>query len=273
MDPNQSNRYLGLLAVGRSQPSLLSLTDLVIAHLARAPFENVSKLIRFRRGEPPSLPPLDRYLDGIEHAGMGGTCYALNGFFGELLNDLGYETRICGCTMDRSNAHVVNVVTLGGREYLVDVGFAAPFVRPLPLDLEHTIEIAHGPDRYVLQPRGADNETRLEHHRDGRPVHGYTLDPTARVLADFDLAIADTMRPDSLFLNQLRIVRHDSERSVFVRDATVAVLRGGQWRERTMPSRAALKDVLTVLVDIRADMLDEAMASLGARVPFWRGFP
>jgi N-hydroxyarylamine O-acetyltransferase len=117
-------RYLGLIGVIARRPSLEALGELTTAHLCRVPFENVSKLLH--RDDPSMrLPPLERWLENVERHGLGGTCYANNSHFGELLAHLGYDVRLCGADMRAPDVHVANIVTLAGREYLVDVGYGA----------------------------------------------------------------------------------------------------------------------------------------------------
>jgi len=37
--------------------------------------------------------------------------------------------------MAKLDVHIVNVVKIGNREYLVDAGYAAPFAAPVPLEM------------------------------------------------------------------------------------------------------------------------------------------
>ena len=73
-----ASRYLRLLGVPRREPTLAALRELVAAQLQRVPFENVSKLYRFRRSGFRGIPDLERHLDDIERLHCGGTCYANN---------------------------------------------------------------------------------------------------------------------------------------------------------------------------------------------------
>jgi hypothetical protein len=67
----------------------------------------------------------------------------------------------------------------------VDVGYAAPFLVPLPLDLAHDQDIVWGRERYVLKPRDAAGRPRLELHRDGGLRHGYLVNPAPRRIEEF----------------------------------------------------------------------------------------
>ncbi len=65
------DRYLRLLGITRSRPSLQALREVTLAHLTRVPFENVSKLYLRKQSELRGLPGLERFLDGIERQRLG----------------------------------------------------------------------------------------------------------------------------------------------------------------------------------------------------------
>ncbi|MFN2370159.1 MAG: arylamine N-acetyltransferase, partial [Candidatus Krumholzibacteriia bacterium] len=175
MTTGQRATYLDLLRLEAQPPSLAALESLVTAHLARLPFENVSKLVRARRGLPPRLPTLDEFLAAAARDGTGGTCYLLNSALNALLRDLGYDAVLCGADMDLPDVHLVNVVRLDDRPFLVDVGYGAPFFRPLPLDETLPQHLASGVEEWVLQPADADGRHRLDYLRQGERLHGYAV--------------------------------------------------------------------------------------------------
>jgi N-hydroxyarylamine O-acetyltransferase len=148
-------RYLSLLGVSATIPDLDTLVRLVRAHVLTVPFENVSKLYYGKTGSVDAAMDLTQYLDGIERHHFGGTCYAGAFHLNQLLRELGFRAALCGADMRRPDVHLVNVVSLGGREYLVDVGYAAPFIEPMPMDVPEAYDIRRGTDRYVVLPRDA----------------------------------------------------------------------------------------------------------------------
>ncbi|MBD3220962.1 hypothetical protein GF314_06935 [bacterium] len=262
MNAELARRYLALLGVDPAPPSRSALTAITTAHLARVPFENLSKLIGHGRGEPPGVPPIARYLDGIEHLALGGTCYACAFGLHALLGHLGYEVRLCGAAMTRPDVHVVNVVTLDGEDWLVDVGYGAPLLAPLPLGSRRPQTVVRGAEQWTLQPRDTTGRSRLEHRRDGEVVHGYTLDPAARRTAYFAPMIADSFRPGAGFLTRLRVARHDGRRTISVRDRTVTVVDGDAVRQRILDADEELCGVVEVLLKIPASVTAEALAAL-----------
>jgi arylamine N-acetyltransferase len=141
------------LGVAKREPCVPALAELVSAHVMRVPFENVSKLYRRKHLGLAGLPGIELFLEGIERYHFGGTCYSNNFHLYTLLASLGYRARLCGADMSNPDVHMVIMVNVDGREYLVDGGYAAPFLSPLPRDLKEDYVVALGRDRYVLRPQ------------------------------------------------------------------------------------------------------------------------
>ena len=161
LHPGEAERFLAILGIDPKTPGIDELAELVRAHLLRIPFENISKLFRWRYKGVASLVPFSEYLDGIEQHHFGGTCYTINFYLHQLLVALGYDVLLCGADMSRPDVHLVNIVRVGDREFLVDAGYAAPFLAPMPLDLPTDYVLSLGHDRYILSPRDALGRSRL----------------------------------------------------------------------------------------------------------------
>jgi N-hydroxyarylamine O-acetyltransferase len=200
-------RYLAILEVARPDSSLAALRELVTAHLTRIPFENISKLYYRRHLGLMNLPDIRLYLEGIKRCHFGGTCYSNNYYFHLLLRSLGYEAKLCSADMRTPEVHAVNMITIEGREYLADTGYAAPLLDPIPRDLDTDYEITLGRDRYVLKPQDANGCSRLELYRDGALCHGYLAKPAPRRLEDFSSVIAGSFSADATFLNCVLLAR------------------------------------------------------------------
>jgi N-hydroxyarylamine O-acetyltransferase len=253
-------RYLGLLGVPRRAPELAALTELTSAHLTRVPFENLSKLSRARRPAPPRQPPgLARYLDGIERLRLGGTCYANAFNFHLLLAHLGYDVSLCGADMSAPDVHLVNVVAIDGRPYLVDVGYAAPLFEPFPLDLARDQEITWGRERYVLRPRDAAGRSRLELHRDGELRHGYTVNPAPRRIEEFEQVILDSFSDGATFMHALLIARFWPKRSMTLRNMTLIEAAPSGYGLRQVPRRDELPAVIEEHFGIAGEVTREAL--------------
>jgi len=200
-------QYLDILGVGLKAPSRAALAELVAAHLTRVPFENISKLYYRKHLGLTNLPPIQQYLDGIAENHFGGTCYSNNYYFYRLLVSLGYDAKLCAADMSAPAVHALSMVRVEGREYLVDTGYAAPFLSPLPRDLKTDFVVELGRDRYVLKPQDEHGCSRLELYRNGALKHGYLARPEARRIEDFNRVIAESFRPDATFLNSLLLAR------------------------------------------------------------------
>jgi len=212
--PNTCERYLSLLGVRSEPPSLNHLCRLVRAQLIRVPFENISKLYLKKTRDASYIPSLDEHLDGIERFNFGGTCYANNPYFAELLRHCGYDVDLCGADMTRPDVHVVSVVRLEDREYLVDVGYGAPFFEPMPRDLDREHEVVFGSNLFVLHPRDVEGRTRMDHFRDGNLIHGYLAKPQPREIGHFDEVIRHSYTDAATFMNVVVVERFFPDRSL-----------------------------------------------------------
>ena len=115
-------KYLALLGLKISNPTMEFLTTIVKAHLTRIPFENISKLLLKKRGLN-YIPNLSEYLEGIETHHFGGTCYANNYYLFLLLEGLGYDVKLCGADMKNPDVHLISIVTIDRKGFLVDCGY------------------------------------------------------------------------------------------------------------------------------------------------------
>jgi len=268
--PDLLDRYLRVLEVPAREPSLEALTHLVARHAMRVPFENISKLYYRKRDNMRALPDAERFLSGIEHYNLGGTCYTNNYYLNRLLAGLGYEVKLCGADMANPDVHIVSMVAVDGREYLVDVGYAAPFLAPLPRDLARDHEVVLGRDRYVLEPQDAEARSRMSLYRDGKPKHGYVVKPTSRSLEHFADVIAHSYTDDATFMNALLLVRFlPGERGVAIHNLTLIESQGTESRVTAIPDRAALVPLVERHFGIPRDIVADAVADLGPLQDAW----
>jgi N-hydroxyarylamine O-acetyltransferase len=164
-------------------PTLETLRTVVAAHVTTVPFENLSIVGHPHGGydgEPItlSIPALHEKLVARRR---GGFCFELNGLFGRLLADLGFDVDRCGARIGGdadslgrppANHHTTVVHLDDGRDYVADVGTGTPQLRvPVPLDggvIEDRVGVAWRVDpsdaplsEYALRRRdpGADDWT------------------------------------------------------------------------------------------------------------------
>ncbi len=269
MSPDDCARYLRVLGVPRREPSLDALAQLTTAHLTRVPFENVSKLYHDRRSGSRGIPELSGFLDGIERDRLGGTCYANNHHLNRLLETLGYDVALCGADMARPDVHLANRVRLDGRDYLVDAGYGAPLLAPLPLDLDHDREIVLGDDRYVLRPRDAEGRSRLELHRGGKHAHGYVFKPAPRHIEEFTQVVEASFDPSATFMNALVFVRFSPGRALVLHNLNLIEADGTRSRASRIPNAALLPEVLEERFGVPRVITREALVGLPLSYDPW----
>jgi len=254
----EAARYLAVLGVPRRPPGRDALAEVVSAHLQRVPFENLSKLRRARAGRH-GVPDLGEFLDGVEQFRFGGTCYTNNSHLNALLTHLGYDAVLCGAEMSRPDVHLVNLVRLDGREYLVDGGYGAPFLEPMPSDLDRDLEWSLGRERFVLQPRNGEGRSRMLLYRDGQHRHGYLVNPVPRALSHFDGVIEQSFAPDSTFMKRVTYIRFAPGRSWILQNLNLLEFEGAASRtSRLEPDQlpAALEGVFGVPGAIARETLE-----------------
>jgi len=262
-------RYLGILQVAAETPSLPAFRELVRAHLTRIPFENVSKLYYHKRYRLEGLPPIEMYLDGIERYHFGGTCYSNNYYFHLLLCSLGYDAKLCAADMKAPGVHAVNIIAVDGREYLVDTGYAAPLLEPIPRDLTVDYEMTLGRDRYVLAPQDADRCSRLDLYRDGALRHGYLVRPVPRTIEDFSEVIAGSFRPDATFLNSLLLARFYSDASMVIHNQTLIQSEKNHSSVRVLANHGELIAAIEKHFGMPNEIVAEAVSQLGPLQDAW----
>ena len=269
MPPEVLQRYLSLLGVQRRKPSLDALYELVQAHLLGVPFENISKLYYKKHQGLRGLPSLELFLDGIERFHFGGTCYTNNFYQYQLLVNLGYQSKLCGADMSNPDVHLVSIVTVEGQEFLVDAGYAAPFLIPLPRDLAIDYTIVLGRDRYVLKPQDAQGCSRMELYRDGEMKHGYLAKPMPRQIKEFERIIVDSYRDDATFMNALLLARFFPSRSLVIHNLTVIESQGTLSNIRTLANQDELVQVIFECFGIPREFTMEVVNGLGRLEDAW----
>lgn len=124
-----ADAYLARIGVPRrSEPTLAYLDELIAAHQSTVPFEDLD--ISDKRTSV-SLGTAALF-DKVVVRRRGGYCFELNALFGALLRELGYGVQAGTArikvrpTVHFPLAHRVNIATIDGIRFLVDVGFGGP---------------------------------------------------------------------------------------------------------------------------------------------------
>lgn len=268
-DPAIYRRYLQVLGVSYKKPDVSFLFDITKAHLTKIPFENVSKLYYRKNNDLTGLPDFDKYLGGIEHYHFGGTCYANNYYLHLLLKHLGFDVKLCGADMSQADVHLVNIVQVEEREFLVDVGYAAPFLKPFPLNENRDIILDWGRDKYRLRPGDPHGRHRLEMYQEGVLKHGYLVNPAPRRIEEFVHVIADSFRDQATFMNSLLLVKFAENWSLRLNNLSITETRGCHAECREIESRKSLPFVIQELFGIPSGIAAEALSTLGQFGDAW----
>lgn len=251
----------------RRKADFQTLSALTRAHLTRIPFENISKLYYWKTQGVDRIVSLPEYLDGIGRFHFGGTCFNNNYHLHELLLFLGFETSFCGADMSRPDMHVLNIVRCEGRKYIVDVGFAAPFYDPLPIDHDREYRIDFGPDRYTVKPDNEHGRSEIDLERYGDMRDGYRVNPAPRAIGEFAPNIADSYSPSSMFMNTILLVKFGDESCDVIRNYTYRRMTRTAVHQEELTSRDRVIDAIEIHFGIPSEIVRTALDGVALRMP------
>jgi arylamine N-acetyltransferase len=176
------------------KPTFITLKRLIAGHLASCPFENLS--LHYTT-EPRIDLDIELVFEKFVNRHRGGYCMEHNGLFSTVLKSLGFQNYNIGARVFTPMgltgwAHMGIIVTIGGTEYLVDVGFGGNnLTAPLPIfrDGEIIEEPINGlePERHRVRlevlPGAAKRDYKtwvLQYQRDSesgwRPLYCFEKD-------------------------------------------------------------------------------------------------
>jgi arylamine N-acetyltransferase len=161
--------------------------------------------------------------------------------------------------MTTPDVHIVNIVNIKDREYLVDVGYAAPFFNPIPLDLKEEYKIAMGADEYILIPKTKNGYSELKMFRNGQVKHGYKVKPQARSISDFETVINDSFRESATFLNAILLVRLSLNSSITIHNFSLIESFEHNFNLVTLKSKAELIDNILIHFAIPKHIVEESL--------------
>ena len=185
MDIQAYIRRIGLEV--KPQPTLDGLQLLQDAHMRHVPFENIDVLV----GHPLNLEP-DALFEKIVTRKRGGYCFELNMLYGALLSAVGFSpVPILGRVWLRNpvgtppRTHLVNRVTLGGQDWISDVGFGGRAAR-VPLKIQDGYDVEDGDGR-VRIVRDSEFGFRISRFQEGGWSDQYTVETRAAHMADIQI--------------------------------------------------------------------------------------
>ena len=181
-----SKQYLDRINVSHPiEINKKTLFQLQRAHLLSIPFENLD----IHYGIPIRLDIKSIYHKIVENK-RGGFCYELNGLFNELLNEIGFESKLVSArTYGKDHAyspefdHLAIIVNLDGEEILVDVGFGKFSFDPLPIKMNVVLSDNYGDfmfDKYSSSYR------RINEIKNDKVFPQYIFSTQGRELLEFE---------------------------------------------------------------------------------------
>ena len=204
------------------------------------------------------IPDIRLFLDGIEKNNFGGTCYSNNYYLFLLLKELGFEIKLCGADMKKPDIHIVSIVKIDGKEYLIDTGNAAPFFEPLPTFLSEDYVIKFGNEKYVVKPKDELGRTKVEQYSDGNLQHWYIVKPEKRKIEDFRQVIENSYADDAVFMNAVRITRYSENGSKVLKNYSFTEIVGNESNSRKI-SRFELPAVIQENFGMPLIVINEAI--------------
>ncbi|MBA2780402.1 arylamine N-acetyltransferase family protein [Billgrantia kenyensis] len=231
---------------GPLTPSLETLKTLQQAHLAAVPFENLEIVTG---GE--IRIDLDSLQDKLVRRRRGGYCHEHNTLFATVLDRLGFEVagRNARILMGQEErvvtplGHTMLVVTVGGHDWLVDVGVGNVGPRE-PIRLETDREVSHGPWEYRLE-RSPLGYWLLRHKYLGEWFNLYQFSDETNYRADSaEYNYLASHHPESPFVRRIVAQHNGAEVRLALTDLELKVFRPGQAPELQRIEAAALPDVL-----------------------------
>ena len=168
---------------GPLDPHFGMLRQLHLAHLMHVPFENLS----IHSHEPIVLND-SALFEKIVTRRRGGFCYELNGLFGALLRELGFEVAMLSAQVagnqnefSRDFDHMTLRVGLNQQRWLADVGFGDSFIEPLPLvansehqQREHRYRLVSDSHERLVLERALDDEAWQPQYRFAQQAYQYS---------------------------------------------------------------------------------------------------
>jgi N-hydroxyarylamine O-acetyltransferase len=236
---------------GPTAPSAQTLRALQRAHLFHVPFENLDIMLGRRIDID-----LQSFYEKVVVRRRGGFCYELNGLFGWLLGELGFDVTFLSGRVVHDGVpgpefdHMVLMVRLEER-WLADVGFGDTFVDPLRLD-----EADEQPQRgrlYRIDRSGPElTLMRREPDADWEAQYIFTLTP--RSLPEYrETCLYQQISPDSFFTKKRVCSLATETGRITLRDTRLIVTGEGSRRVTAVGGEAEfdriLRDVFGIVVD------------------------
>ena len=262
LDSSLLNEYLQILNVSIRKPDVDALRELISSHLEHIPFENISKIYYKKKFKLCYIPSFELYIDGIRKYNFGGTCYSNNFYFNQLLEYLGYDVVLCGADMKEPDVHLVSIVSIENQEFIVDVGYAAPFLGPLPRGLSTEYYINFGNDKYILLPKDNNGFSQLKFYRNSVLKHSYTVKPYPRIISEFNPIIKASFNKTATFMNSILLVLFRRNYYKVIHNFSFIEFKNNDYNKRMISDKKELAQVIENEFGIPAEIVAETISQV-----------
>lgn len=198
--------YLKLLGIQIEPPSVSFLEAIVKNHLAKVPYESLSKIIRLHEIGP-SIPSLEEFVGGIAEKTYGGTCFAQNFYLNHILNYLGFKSKLIGFRKDGFLSHLSLRINIQGSNYFVDVGLMSSFAGPFRIHPMESFKKNIGNQRFIFSPKSDFENYSLEIFRDGKLIRGFDSSSLGYTEQDLEVGIRKTFERSARFMTTVCVHR------------------------------------------------------------------
>ena len=235
-------KYLKLLGIQMEPPSVSFLATIVKHHLLKVPYENISKIIRLYQVGP-SIPTLEEFVAGIAETTYGGTCFAQNIYLNQILNFLGFKSKLIGIRKDGFLSHPSLRVDIGGSNYFVDVGLMSSFSGPYRIHPSESFNKDIGNQRFVFSSMADLENYSLEIFRDGKMIRGFESSSLAISEEDLEIGIRKTFERSAMFMTTLCVHRVFETRSLGIWNKNFYQIKGVEHSVWQIESYSELKSI------------------------------
>lgn len=210
-------KYLGYLNLNLEKPSYNYLEQICYAHLNTFPFENISKLLYFKKYNCNSfeMPSFELFTKNYSEYNFGGTCYTLNTNLMILLREIGFD---CYLVM-LGEEHIGIIVKINNERLYVDCGAAAPIFKPVRFEKNIKNISSFGKEEVYLLPVTAQRNcykfVRYTNGQKSKKIWCFHSRKEATV-KDFNELIERSYKPNAPFMTILRcqLYQTSKQRSV-----------------------------------------------------------
>ena len=163
--------------------------------------------------------------------------------------------------MKNPDVHLISIVKIDNREYIIDGGYAAPFLNPLPRDLKDDFIITHGNEKYIIKPKDEIGRTKVEQYSDGKLQHWYIAKPEERKFLEFRKVIEDSYSDNAVFMNAVRITSYSENGSKVLKNFSFTETEGNEYKTRKINPRE-LASVIQENFGMPLIVVNEAIGSI-----------